>query len=118
MKVILCNCPAAEAKTIAAALVTRRLAACVNILPTVQSLYIWEGALHDEPEIPLLIKTSDEAAPALVEALTALHPYEVPEIIALDVAALGSAAPYIDWVNAAVAHGPTEGTPASSSVKN
>ncbi len=98
MKVILCNCPVEKAREIATVLVERRLAACVNLLPTVQSLYLWEGKLCDEPEVPLLIKTSEATAPILVDALKALHPYELPEILALEISSTGSSSTYIKWV--------------------
>jgi len=78
--------------------VEARLAACVNILPRVQSVYRWQGAVESASEIPLLIKTTAANYPALENAIRAQHPYEIPEIIALPVER-GLPA-YLNWVAA------------------
>jgi periplasmic divalent cation tolerance protein len=97
--VVLCACPdEAVAALIARELVEARLAACVNRLPGVRSIYRWEGALQDEPEVLLAIKTSTSRYEELEMRLKALHPYEVPEIIALPV--LAGAASYLAWLAA------------------
>jgi periplasmic divalent cation tolerance protein len=83
LRVVLCNCPPNAAEPIARALVSSGKAACVNILPHTRSVYMWQGALCDEQESTLLIKTSEAMIPALQAELLALHPYDVPEIIAL-----------------------------------
>ena len=94
---VLTNCPDEEsANAIALALVEERLAACVNILPRVQSVYRWQGAVESAVEVPLLIKTTAAAYPALEAAIRERHPYEVPEIIALPISA-GLPA-YLNWV--------------------
>jgi len=94
---VLTNCPDEEsANTIALALVEERLAACVNILPRVQSIYRWEGAVESATEIPLLIKATAANYSALETAIRDRHPYTVPEIIALPVER-GLPA-YLDWV--------------------
>ena len=94
---ILCNTPdAACADSIARTLVERRLAACVNVLAACQSVYRWQDAVEEATEVPLLIKTSAARYAELEAALRELHPYEVPEIIALPIAA-GLPA-YLDWV--------------------
>ncbi|CAM3360274.1 divalent-cation tolerance protein CutA [Deinococcus saxicola] len=64
-------------------LVAEHLAGCVNILPGVQSVYRWQGDVAEDPESMLLIKTSGEKYPELEARIKSLHPYEVPEIIAL-----------------------------------
>lgn len=93
------NCPdTATADKIARELVERRLAACVNIMPACRSLYQWQGAVESAEEIPLLIKTTAALYPALQAAIQALHPYEVPEIIALPIA--HGLPAYLDWVAA------------------
>lgn len=94
---ILTNCPDEDcANAIALALVEERLAACVNILPRVQSVYRWQGAIESATEIPLLIKSTASAYPALEKRLAELHPYELPEIIALPV---GQGLPaYLNWL--------------------
>ena len=81
---------------IASTLVDERLVACVNILPGLRSLYRWEGKLCDEGEVLCLMKTRLDLFPALRDRIAALHPYQVPEIIALPLAA--GSAPYLDWV--------------------
>lgn len=99
MIVVVCNAPdEAVAGRIAAALVERRLAACVNILPAVQSVYRWQGKLETASESPLLIKTVAARYPEVEALIRELHGYEVPEIIALPVSA-GLPA-YLDWVAA------------------
>lgn len=96
---VLCNTPDAGcARTIARALVERRLAACVNVLSPCQSVYRWQGDIEEAEEVPLLIKTTLQAYPALETTLHALHPYDTPEIIALPLAA-GLPA-YLGWVQA------------------
>ncbi|MBY0439500.1 MAG: divalent-cation tolerance protein CutA [Burkholderiales bacterium] len=87
---------AAVAATIARALVERRLAACVSVQPPCLSVYRWRGAVEQAQEVPLLIKTTADRYPALEATLRDMHPYEVPEIVALDTAQ-GLPA-YIDWV--------------------
>ncbi|NNL05944.1 MAG: divalent-cation tolerance protein CutA [Xanthomonadales bacterium] len=97
MFVVFCTCPNDQtAGDLAAALVERRLAACVNVLPGVRSIYRWQGQVHDDSETLLIVKTGRAAYPALQSWLANAHPYDVPEIIALPV---GEGLPaYIDWV--------------------
>lgn len=94
----------ATAETLAAALVERRLAACVNILAPCRSVYRWQGALEQADEVPLLIKTTRARYAELEAAVRELHPYELPEIIALPLAA-GLPA-YLDWVGTECARDP------------
>jgi len=90
------------AQKIARALVERRLAACVNILAPCQSVYNWQGAVEDSNEVPMLIKTTAARYGALEAAITAIHPYEVPEIVALP---LSHGLPeYLGWVVAETHH--------------
>ena len=99
MSVLLALTTAPDGETagrIARALVEERLAACVNRLPGVASTYRWRGMLQEDAEVLLLIKTTRARLPALEARLGELHPYEVPELIALDVAA--GLAPYLAWV--------------------
>lgn len=84
------------AKTLAADLVSRHLAACVNILSSCQSVYRWKGEVEEAEEVPMLIKTTRAAYPALEAAIRAGHPYELPEIIALPLAA--GLPDYLNWV--------------------
>lgn len=95
--VVLCTCPdEATARRIASALVAGRHAACVNLVGPIRSVYSWQGEVCDESEMLLMAKTTGEAYPALEAVLVELHPYDVPEVIALPVER-GSRA-YLDWV--------------------
>jgi len=95
--VVLTNCPdEGSAERIAAALVENRIAACVNRLAPVESTYRWQGRVERATEVPLLIKCTRERYPAVEEAIRQLHPYTVPEIVALPVAA--GFGPYLRWV--------------------
>ena len=84
--------------SIALALVESKLAACVNILPCVQSIYRWQGVVESATEIPLFIKSTAANYPALEKLIAGLHPYETPEIIALPISQ-GLPA-YLNWVAA------------------
>jgi len=86
------------AERIAATVVGERLAACVNIVPGLTSIYRWEGQVQRDAELLLLIKTRQAIYPLLESRIRALHPYQVPEIIALPIQA-GSAA-YLNWIAA------------------
>ena len=95
--IILCTCPdRATAERIAETVVSERLAACVNIAPGLISIYRWEGQIQCEAELLLLIKTCQAVYPQLEARIRELHPYQVPEIIALPIQA-GLAA-YLDWI--------------------
>ncbi|GLT22524.1 divalent cation tolerance protein [Zoogloea oryzae] len=96
---VLTNLPDADsAKQVARQLVEQRLAACVNILPACTSVYRWNDAVESATEVPVLIKTTLARYPALQAALTELHPYELPEIIAVP---LHEGLPaYLAWVGA------------------
>jgi periplasmic divalent cation tolerance protein len=98
---VLCSCPdELQATEIARKMVQEGLAACVSRLPPMASVYRWQGQLCEASEQLLLIKTTAAAYAALEMRLKALHPYEMPEIIALPVVA-GSEA-YLNWVARAV----------------
>lgn len=87
---------AESADRVARQLVEKRVAACVNRLPPCVSTYRWRGEVETASEVPLLIKTSRETYPLLERALRTIHPYEVPEIVAVPVQA-GLPA-YLEWV--------------------
>ncbi len=94
---VITNCPDEEsANAIALTVVESRLAACVNILPCVQSVYRWQGAVESATEIPLFIKATVANYPALEKLIQECHPYDIPEIIALPIAQ-GLPA-YLNWV--------------------
>ena len=96
---ILTNCPDEEsANAIALALVECKLAACVNILPRVRSVYCWQGVVESATEIPLFIKSTANNYPAIEAAIRERHPHAVPEIIALPIA--HGLPAYLNWVAA------------------
>jgi periplasmic divalent cation tolerance protein len=86
-----------EAETIARALVEERLAACVNMISPIRSLYRWEGKVTDDREWLLLIKTRAERFPAVEARVKTLHSYQVPEVIALPI--VGGAERYLGWLH-------------------
>jgi len=86
-----------EAKRIAHCLVEERLAACVNITNSVESVYRWRGAIEGAAEVMLLIKTRVEKLAALEAAVLRLHSYDVPEFVILKVD--GASAPYLRWLD-------------------
>ncbi|NKF21632.1 divalent-cation tolerance protein CutA [Solimonas marina] len=90
------SCPPAQAEPIARALVERRLAACVSVLPKLQSIYRWQGEIESAEESLLLIKHPAEGFFALRDAVLELHPYELPEIVAVNVGEAHT--PYLDWI--------------------
>lgn len=98
--VVLITVPSPDVgERIAASLLEKKLAACVNILPGVQSIYAWKGAVQKDQELMLVVKTRLELFhERLVPAVKAIHPYDVPEIIALPVV-MGSQ-DYLDWIAA------------------
>jgi len=89
-----------EAQQIARTLVDGRLAACVNIIPQIQSIYRWQGKVEDAQEWLLLIKMTDQAFERVRDAIGELHSYELPECISLSVED-GSAA-YLNWISESV----------------
>jgi periplasmic divalent cation tolerance protein len=98
---VLVTAPSADkAAELARTLVEEQLAACGNVLPAVRSIYRWEGKVHDEPEALLFLKTRESLFEALRQRVVALHPYQVPEVLRLDVTA--GHLPYLEWIGANV----------------
>jgi len=96
--VVLCTCPdESVARKLAAGLVENRLAACVNVLPGIRSIYRWQGAVQEDGEVLMVAKTSRETYYELESWLAEHHPYDLPEIIALPVER-GLPA-YLEWVD-------------------
>jgi periplasmic divalent cation tolerance protein len=94
---VLTNLPdAASARTLADALVTGRLAACVNILTPCRSVYRWQGQIETAEEVPVLIKTTTERYAALETAIRQHHPFELPEIVAVPITR--GLPDYLAWV--------------------
>lgn len=91
------TCPdASAAARVAETLVREHLAACVNQIPGLISVYSWQEQLHRDSEILLLIKTTQERLGAVESRLKELHPYELPELIALPIC--GGSTAYLDWL--------------------
>jgi periplasmic divalent cation tolerance protein len=88
----------AEALRIGSRLVEARLAACVNVLGTIRSVYRWQGEVRDEPEVAFVAKTRQELVPALAAEVKRLHSYEVPCVVALS--ASGGLPEFLAWVEA------------------
>ncbi len=97
VRLVLTTCPDAEvARRIARALVEERLAACGNVVSGVTSIYRWKGAIEEAGEWLLLLKAPAAQVEALAARLTALHPYEVPEILVLEIER--GAGAYLRWI--------------------
>lgn len=101
-KLILVTVPDRKAAdSISRTLVEENLAACVNIIPGVRSVYRWEGTLHDEEELLLVIKSITERIPALEKKILEIHPYDTPEVVVLSPEHVQSR--YAAWVKACTA---------------
>jgi periplasmic divalent cation tolerance protein len=95
--VVLITAPRENAHHIARHLVENRLAACVNILPEVHSTYHWEGEVHSDTESLLMVKTTTQLFEAVSSTVREIHPYSVPEIIALPITAAYDG--YLRWIS-------------------
>ena len=97
VRLVLCSFPDIDsARQIGTLLVERQLAACVNLLPSAESIYHWQGKVELAPEVLALFKTTEALWPEFEQALAEAHPYEVPEIIAIRPDAV--AGPYRAWL--------------------
>ena len=85
-----------KAAEVARVLVEEQLVACVNIVPAIRSIYRWQGAVQEDAEVLAIIKTSRDQFDAMTNRLTKLHPYELPEVIAIPLAT--GYGPYLAWV--------------------
>ncbi len=96
-QIVLCSVPdMAVAESIAETLVTEKLAACVNIIPELTSIYRWDGKLRKDKELLLIIKTDQIVYDQLEKRLQALHPYELPEIVVVPIH--DGQTDYLDWI--------------------
>ena len=91
----------ATAKELGGRLVEERLAACVNLMPGLRSLYWWEGELHDDAEVLMICKTDAEHVDRLTATLHEAHPYDCPEVVALPVVA--GSRHYLSWIDEVLA---------------
>lgn len=95
--VILCTVPTQNiATSIARALVEKKIAACCNILPSITSVYEWQGKVETDDELLLIIKSTEENYKLIESEIIALHPYEVPEIIVLEISK--GSQKYLSWI--------------------
>ena len=95
--VAFCTCPDAEVgQRLATTLVTDRLAACVNMVPGIRSIYVWDDALCNDEEVLLVIKTTQDRLEDLQERVKNLHPYDCPELIVLTIT--DGLPDYISWL--------------------
>ncbi len=98
VRLVLSTCPDQNsALALGRQLVEQGLAACVNVVPGLTSIYRWEGAVQQDPEVLLMIKTGAERLPELTETLRRLHSYDLPEIIALPITA--GLPEYLSWIS-------------------
>ena len=95
--VVLCTCPDnTSARQLAQTLLSEKLAACVNLIPQVTSLYYWQGKMEESQEVQLVIKSRRTLFGVLQQRIQTLHPYEVPEILAMPV--LNGSPAYLQWL--------------------
>jgi periplasmic divalent cation tolerance protein len=85
-----------EAQRIGAALVEKRLAACVNIIDAMQSIYRWEGAIQNDREVVMIAKTTQDRLTGLIETVNGLHSYDCPCIVSFDI--VGGQPDFLDWI--------------------
>jgi periplasmic divalent cation tolerance protein len=96
--IVLSTCPSQEtAESIAMSLVEKKLAACVNIIPGLASIYEWQGNIEKSQEFLLIIKTRNAVYPAVESAILDRHPYELPEIISIPLN--NGSANYLSWID-------------------
>ncbi len=101
VRLVLCTFPdGGQARQIGTLLVERQLAACVNLVPAVESIYRWEGQVESANEVLAIFKTTAAVYPEFEQVLAELHPYDVPEIIALSPTAVFE--PYAKWLHESV----------------
>ena len=98
--IVFCTMPEDDASALAKTLVEEHLAACVNLVPGVRSIYWWQDKLCDDSETLAIIKTTSTKRQALQSRLAELHPYDCPEILAMDV--LAGHEPYLQWLRDSV----------------
>ncbi len=94
------TCPEGKGREIAHAVVNEKLAACVNIIPAIRSVYQWQGKIEDEAEELLIIKTHKDKWKEFEQRMKAIHPYDVPEIICFPIE--DGYEPYLNWLKSSV----------------
>jgi len=100
--IVFSTAPSSEvAEALAEHLVGEQLAACVNVVDGIRSIYRWQGGVHRDPEVLLVIKTDREHLEPLIETLQNRHPYDCPEIVALPI--VGGSTEYLEWLTGSLA---------------
>lgn len=108
---VYCTCPEdTTAAQMASTLVEERLAACANRIPAMSSTFRWQGKIHTNSEVQLILKTTDRVYPALEKRILELHPYELPEVLAVPIHA--GLPGYVEWIIDSVSL-PADDSPAS-----
>jgi len=102
MRLVISTVPIDKAGELAHKIVGERLAACVNIIPKVRSIYTWKGAVEDDEEALLFIKTTADGVASLSRRLKEIHPYDVPEIVSLNINDNEGNPEYLAWVSDSV----------------
>ena len=87
---------AAGGEAIARDLVGSHLASCVNIIPGLRSIYRWQGEIHNDKELLLIIKTNSDKTDSVIERILELHPYDLPEAVVLEIES--GYPPYLEWI--------------------
>jgi periplasmic divalent cation tolerance protein len=102
MRFIIVTVPKDKAEALGRTVVEERLAACVNIAPSVRSIYRWKDVVETQEEALMFFKTTKAAQKSLTERIRELHPYEVPEIISFEIQKTEGNAEYLDWIHSSV----------------
>ncbi len=106
VRVVLCTCQERDSLRLAHALVDQAAVACVNIVPKITSVYLWEGEVCEDKETLLIIKTVQDRLQLLQQIINDTHPYDLPEVLVLPVDENDSSADYLGWVRTTV--GPSQ----------
>ena len=102
MRLVIVTAPPDDGVSLARTMVEEKLAACANIVPKVRSIYTWNGKVEDEEEVMILFKTTDDGIAALTHRIKAIHPYDVPEIITVEINEREGNPDYFSWVGTSV----------------
>lgn len=102
VRAVLCTCQERDALRLAHALVDQSAVACVNIVPKITSVYMWDGEVCEDKESLLIIKTTQERLSLLRQIIDEIHPYDLPEILVLPVDGEDSSAEYLGWIRSTV----------------
>jgi len=98
LRIVFCSCPRTETKKLARKVIEERAGACVQILPSIESVYYWKGEICEDEEALLLIKTESGAVQQLIDLLIAHHPYTTPEVMAVGVVEGECTEGYRNWL--------------------